>query len=635
MHIAKVVIENFGPYRGRHALELGPMAYGVTARFEDDSEKSNTGGKTSLLEAIRFALHGIHREVLEDDWLTNGEKEGGVELVFNDGRTVLRSRVRGKSTKLWFEGATQAEAQNRIDEVLGFTCEDSSTWHVAQTQAASFIKGDPAARTAMVASWMRLDRLEACEANVRKRLANLALVHAKVEQRLDTAKALVERALGDAKDEEALDAENDALCERLEVARKAHEAMGDHKARKVEVERLRAAKGRYEAIVQEGMELAGKLKELRGDGSLDERTARLELEAKQTYAAMVAGDEEVRAKSRLAKGEFDGVCPVAGIECPAKAQIQGMGREHAAALKHAVHQYGVLQGDYKLAQGALETAQAVQRRIEAIESRLISFREEAKRLQADARAYDELAVEADDFEPRAGDEYEVLFARMTSLQVRRADLRRGVEEYQVAMDELRQIDDYAATHREALAIFGRQGAQKRVAEESLREIEDEANALLSGAGIDLECALEWQREGKGPAGECVACGWAFPSSTRVKACEKCGVPRGPKIITALEVVRSKVSGAADDLTGIAISLAAASWLRAERGAQWQVAMLDEPLSQADKANRRAIGAHLVSMLRGAGIVQAFFVSHDEASMAALPGKIAVVSDGEHARLEVA
>ena len=57
-------------------------------------------------------------------------------------------------------------------------------------------------------------------------------------------------------------------------------------------------------------------------------------------------------------------------------------------------------------------------------------------------------------------------------------------------------------------------------------------------------------------------------------------------------------------------------------------MLDEPFSQLDAGNRRAFATHLAAMLSGRyGFSQSFVVSHNQETVAMLPGRIEITSDG--------
>ena len=58
MLLKRVMIENFGPFQGKHALDLTPSSPAESGRPVILIGGRNGSGKTSLLEAIRLCLHG-------------------------------------------------------------------------------------------------------------------------------------------------------------------------------------------------------------------------------------------------------------------------------------------------------------------------------------------------------------------------------------------------------------------------------------------------------------------------------------------------------------------------------------------------------------------------------------------------
>jgi hypothetical protein len=100
--IERITLRNWFRYRGEHVLDLGPTVYGVTAAAEGDPERSNWLGKSSLMNAVAFALYGWLPEYVRgaDDWITRGEEVGGVVVSLSDGSVVRRGKKRGKSVQL-------------------------------------------------------------------------------------------------------------------------------------------------------------------------------------------------------------------------------------------------------------------------------------------------------------------------------------------------------------------------------------------------------------------------------------------------------------------------------------------------------------------------------------------------------
>ena len=177
MHITGVQLTNWLRYTGDHEIALDPTVYGIVARYAADARRSNWAGKTAFIEAIRFALYGVHRFAKEDDWITRGIAFGQVKLTLNDGTTVTRGRRRGASTRLEVVGpdggiATQDAAQKVIDTATGLTAEDfgTSCW-IGQKQLARLILARSAERFELVSAWLGLEKLQKAEEAAKARYA--------------------------------------------------------------------------------------------------------------------------------------------------------------------------------------------------------------------------------------------------------------------------------------------------------------------------------------------------------------------------------------------------------------------------------------------------------------------------------
>ncbi len=636
-------------FRGEHVLEFEAKAYAIVARRASDPESSNWAGKTSLLEAIVFALEGDHRFRTEDEWISIGEKHGEVELTFSDGRRIRRSRERGRRTNLYFfeagepEGAAmKEEAQKKIDEAIGLTKEDFfHTCYFQQKHMARFIDADPADRMRVISAWLRLEPLEECE-RIAKTMAAVREEESKkdegylaaiAERESDVAKL----ATGGASNEpdiamRAILETRPFLVELREKARGAVATVESMIERNATVMAGRARIGEYEAVVAEGKTLASEVKKknlpMLRDGH---RAAEQAASAKASDFATTTRDLE--GKKQLAKGEFDGACPVAGIACPAKDAINADRANGRAIFEKARAAMTAKHGELTSAQEALQRSRAELQAAERMEQRLEALREQAKRLAGVAKAAKEAGEPLDqsalknELEIARGRLYEAMQAidRMDDWSKALSDAAKTRETI------LERRAGYAAELgilREAVTIFGKKGAQRKVAEGALAEIEEGANEVLRDSGADLSVQVRWSREGKGLASSCDSCGHPFASSAKVKHCERCGAPRGPKLESKLDVILSRQSGAAEDLAGAGFQLSASKWLRESRGTSWSTALLDEPFTALDKSLRRSFSTHLSAMLGGRyGFEQAFVVSHTLDTANALPGRIEIVSDG--------
>lgn len=640
-YLSGIRLTNFLPFRGEHTLELEPGIYAVLGCRDDDPRRSNWAGKTSLLWAIRFALYGQHPKRTEDEWITDGEPDGGVDLEFSDGVFVSRTRTRGKPTALRIlvpdaagqeRELTGHEAQAELERRLALTDADSeATWWVEQGAAARLIQAEPAARTGIVAGWLGLAPLVTAAAWVASEVRRLVQVEQRTMGRLSGAKdALNDADPGTASMDarasmEELQAEADKLIAEERAFRLAEDARRAWAAAQREADAYKAAQRRVDA-------LSTQLGQTPVPDAKAREAARSAAEAATQRVG--AARAEVQSRRSLVTAGFSGRCPVAELDCPATAEInarrQELAKKAAAAqvefeaAQRAADEALKLQNDHRIALGARERVVA---ELQVAEREVLRLRPLAA-----AAAQPEPPVPSIDIE----------HGRLQAIQREMAERRAWAEQQQrfqaqaaEAEKEIATVRLELAVHREALAILGRNGAQRVVAEGALTEIESRANALLAGAGIDLSLTVRWSREGKGLATHCDGCGSPYPTSQKVKACEVCATLRGPKLDEKLTLELSDTSGAARDLGGLAMQLAAGAWLRARRGSPWAVACLDEPFGQLDGHNKQALAAHLAGMLTTAfGLEQAFVVAHDPALLDGLPGRIKVVAGETGSSVEV-
>ncbi len=643
MRIVCLILRNWGPFRGEHVLDLGSKAYAVVAHRDGNQEASNGAGKTMFVEAVEFALYGRHRHRLEDDLITRGEPGGEVELHFDDGPRIVRSRKRGQSTRLSYVhsggAAAQDGAQQTIFERVGLDADDyRNTAYLAQKQAHRLVTARPEERMQIVGGWLRLDRLEACADSVRSRMSEISHRRAQYDGQLRAAEDSVQRSLGGCADVAALEILANAVEEKLDASRAE---MTDLQVRLEAVARAKLAQERARelgVITAEGM----KFKAERDGIDLSKLKRGFDLasaDARMVVGSVAEARRELEQKRSLAKGKFDGCCPVAGIECPVKDKINVIGLANQKLLHEALTRSEEAERRQVEAFAAERSATTALQAVTRLDDRLEGLREQARKLKAMAgpRMADVDPAQA----PAIRISISALQDRLGALSAERGALLRAVSDcrhaqdvIQAAKEDARKAEVELATYRAAAQVFGRNGAQRRVAERALSQIEMGANELLSECGADLRVAVSWAREGSGPAKACEACGAAFPASAKVKVCERCNTPRGPHLVQKLEVELSDRSGGLEDLAGIALQTAAWRWLRSARGSAWGVMILDEPVAALDRSLRKAFTSHLARMLTLGGAEQSLVIAHSSDVLESLPGKILVTNDGGDARAEV-
>lgn len=637
MHLTNISFENFMRYRGKQSLQLAPKVYAVTARYVSDPDRSNFAGKSSLLEAVDFALFGRlskDRSSGADGWITDGEKQGGVSLTFDDGVTVERSRK--KSTVLEVHHGTRTlhkeEAQAFLDEHLGVTADDFLlTSYFRQRKLSHFVLAAPQERVDAVVAWFRLAPLERAAEAADVAIGDLSHRAAVLRQRLDAARQVEERELGGAEGTEQLARDLRALELAQNKARDRATRLQDELSLAERHAAKAGARARYEAVLAEGKALKAELEgvDLAKLAKAEEKAAAERDDLHSTHAIAA---RQLKERRVLARGEFGGVCPVAGFNCPATSEVVKVAKTNTTlvdAAEAAQKQTWQLaeSGDEKLTKARAEH-QAAARKSE----RLTFLREQALKLQEDAEtdakghtstSAEQLYADLSNTQQHARD----LSAKAATLTRSLAVVTELAAEMHKAAEELKRVELELATQREAKAILGKNGAQRRVAERALSQIEHAANSVLRSTGSGLSIELQWSREGTGLAKACEACGQPFPASAKAKECARCGTARGANLVNRLDVALSDQSGGAEDLVGVAIQLSAARWLREDRQSAWSTALVDEPFQALDKANRRELSRFLVTALnRDFGFAQAFLISHSPDTVSQCPGQIEVLAE---------
>lgn len=649
MRISRIEIENWRCFRGSHSVDLDSGAHAIIARHETDPDRSNWLGKSTFLWAPRFAQTGEKPKdcQTEDDWITRGEEAGSVKVLLSDRTEIERSRKRGGPTVLVVKSINgtfrKAEAQAEIERIVGLSDAGGDSWFLAQKSFDDFVKMRPGERAKIVSGWLRIEPLQRAEANVRSSLSELfnkeSQLSAKERADRDLLASLLTRAGIDTgiPISHAVEKLSEIVQTNEAIARETLKDIESHetelrKLSKIEADRERA---------KEREDLAKEVERARREAERAEATVpggRKLVRLRQAYqgASEEAAtlDRIARDKRTLARGEFDGCCPVGGQTCPVTKELNAQHKQNARAAQEAV----------KEATEAHERVEGARREHEAAEWQLRAAERARERLATlSARLERIKPVDISDFDESRADELNVLLSKakrrrdeardgMRDAKNAIAEVERIGKRIEETVRELAAIKDRIRTKREAVEILGRRGAQRRIAEAALTEVEDGANALLARAGIDLYVRFRWDRETGGLATACDVCGASFPASTRIRECSKCQTTRGPKIDERLDVVLSDRSGAADDLAGLAISLSVSSMLRAERGSAWGVVCLDEPFAALDRANRKSLARGLISALVGQW-EQALVIAHDDATMDGMSNRIVITGGPNGSRVE--
>lgn len=641
MHVVKLEVSNYGPFKGVHLIELGPTVYGVVGRHADDPGRSNWLGKSWVLGAIRFALYGAHGATSEDAIIHNGEDECRVEVTMDDGTAIRRSRKQGKSTQLMYatlggNAATQKRAQELIDDYMKMSLEDfDASCFIEQKQIARMVTATPADRTKIVNAWLELGPLQDAASYASDHLRTLLATKSRNTQTHEATLAAFEDF-----DLEVEETKHRQLTLKIEGMAELRGILKEQIQDGLDWEREKQRADEFEHLLGEGKSMAQEGTDLEVDISKFDSAEASEQATQDASLKVHDTSRDYSADQILSSGEFGGQCPVMKRACPVPGDV-------TATKLQAKHRLPMLSEACKVAGAAYDKVHAAKldrlafvRGLESVKLNLIDIRKDAHERVS---AADFIADNPDPINVESLQVKEEGFdTTISNLKSEKTLLEGYLKSYKEAKllteqhgPAIKKLDNDIRTAQEAVAILGRGGAQKEIASAALSAIETLANGLLSKASIDLTLAVRWAREGKGLATHCDACGTPFGTSARVKACPSCNSARGPKMIDKLELELSNRSGAADDMAGLAFQLAASSWLRKKRGSDWSVVFIDEPFGALDETNSANLSNHLHTLIRGQfGFEQGFLVSHGQQIMSAMPSRVVVKSDGVSSSLGV-
>lgn len=650
-----ILLRNYGPFRGEHRLDLAATHYGIVAATDERPGRSNWLGKTTLASAVAFVLHGDHAWRLEDDLITDAENIGGVELVTDTGLHVARMRTRGEKTLLTVGQAKDKAAQDLVDRAVGLAAQDFPvTCYFRQKQMSRFVVARPGERSAIVRAWLALDPLERCAARARAEVGAIVDEMRSLRAVVDEERRFEER-LGspeprglavkiDAEIEEARRAHR-AAAQRLEVAEATLVALqGDR------VEQDAIDHGKHASAVSARFGAAQRMSSAVRDAchyltgvphpndptrewweSIEKYEDLYEIQATGLQQEAAQARVTERHLAQVASASFDGTCPVLpGFACPAKEQINHRAAEAAASVTDAAEAVRVREKEATRLQQVVRILRDRRKMWESACGEAASADQAVQLFAAAAARHEERLARGTDLVDQARKEKAAAqeaaanaLRAIGGLEAAQAHWAKVHAAADAARGRLAALSQRLAALRAAANVYGRNGAQRAIAEGALARVEARANASLSQMGVALRVGVSWGREAEGLAAACDDCGLPFPASAKAKECARCGAPRGEKRVDRLDLDLSDVSGAAEDLAGVAFQLAASEWLRARRGAPWASAILDEPVGALDEAHRRDFGRGIGRILGAHGFAQSLVVAHHADVLDALPGRIAI------------
>lgn len=623
MHLTELVLENWKCYAGENRLALEPKVYAIVGRFDHDARRSNWSGKSSVVEAVAWLLTGSKPDDVEtfDDLIHRGESGMRVEARLSDGTHVARSKKRGRSVVLVVtdpDGVelTSTGAQKYVDENVVDSSMFYITNYMRQHRAGELVRIKNADLFKTVSGWFGIDEVErACEF-AREKLANVVAGERRSRERFESLEV---------EDVEELRRRVEELQADIETQNEEIARYADDERRAARYEKLEREAAKYRKAVEDLNRLA------KPEFSL-KKMQRVEAAVDSAKAEHVAARDQSRKLKVLAQGEFDGVCPVAGIDCPAKDEINDDRFRHSEEYRKQSAVEARLKTERVKREDELreferkrDAANRYEREKAVLEERVAGLKDVFDEFEKIDRPAEDAALDMK--KKRGALEQAVAERALCTKRIETAEDAGRVKKR--LAEEIAQAVAHRRVWRQAVDILGKSGVQKTLVDENLGGILSEANAVLEDCGQGLSIGLRWEKETQELTDVCNECGSPLPASRRVKACDNCGTPRGKKMSFKPRMVLSDVSGGAKAFAGAVFQFSAAAWLRDAYQIGLGTFVVDEPFESLDPVNATELGRRTMAVLsQRFGFEQVFVIAHHRDVLEAAPGRIEVArADG--------
>lgn len=673
MKIAYLKMTNFMLYKKFNRKFVDKDIIGIICEYKNNKTKSNRGGKSTIMEAIKYALHGSSRAKKETHLIHHGEEHMEVEIgiVDNDG-TIYKIR-RGRDYKNrslleldWLD--KKKEAQEAINELIGCNGKEFElTNFFNQSDINQFMELRSQDKKEYLMTWLKNTHWLTLSDAVTKDLKEKNDEFCKLRTKKET---LIED-LGDREQlmnkiktvNKNIKKKNDIIKkiqDGLSVLRKKHQSTGNIDELQNQIIICREDIKQIYLSIEDQHELIFQIRNTKE--SLIKYKKKKKKFGKWKNAEWKKSVEFLSSAAVLMKeretllytmnDKFCGVCPILNEGCDRlkydKNKVKQLKKE-IKELDSKCQQHEKQQTRLQKAKNLKNTITGLQYDLNLMEKDfvpMIDLEKKKRAFKAKLKALKESVLNATDhdYSQRIEDNKNKLDEKQTGLD----GLNQKLGQYQSsfnriekAKDKVLKIDEEInalETEIENLKylafMFGKNGIPSQEIENAFQEIEDEINFILEKMGTQMEVSFNADRELGQWEEECVGCGFRFPKGYRKGECEKCAEPRHKKRKDELhlsvlengnETNFEMESGGGKTFISLATRIALTKLKQRQTGSNFNVLFLDEIDSALDEDARERIMKLVTTMLmKHFGFQQIFWVSHNKKIKENVPHTLKVI-----------
>jgi len=605
MKIGSLELHNFMLYPKLKKRFGDKNIIGILAEYEENKDKSNKGGKSTIPEAILYCLTGDSRAVKEVELIHHGQSEMWVKVVLIEGDkkySILRGRDIKNKGLLEINGVDKKkEAQQIIDDLIGMNRNEFVlTRFFKQFEINQFMELKPAQKQEYLMRWLKNDYWQKLERSV---LDDLNVKLKKLEL-YKTKKSTYAEQLNSLKS-------SVGSIESLKKVIKNYQFKKNKWIKKLK--NLKVSSNEANNLNTNIDIINAKIGDLKNKITNDYFKASPKDEEKLRLRCSKLTIRILNIQQRLADTDgHTGFCPILKESCDrietSKDEIKKL-KKDVKLLKIKLTSYNSKLYQIKNYQKRLlllDKITDLEQQKNKYENRLFIFdKHEAFEIENKIQSFD------------------VHLNKSTILLVRAEESKTSKEKLKEKIESLNKKISKAqkkvALLKYIAFMFGKNGIPSQEIENAFEEIEDEINYILEQFGTPLQVEFQADRELSTFEDKCIQCGWVFPRGTRIKECKSCDADRRKK---RKEEINFKIlengeeegfhmeSGGGKIIISIATRIAITCLQQRQTGSNFNVLFLDEPDTAFDSVNRNNfIGLITKTLINKLGFEQIFWISH--------------------------
>jgi len=652
---------------------------GIIGEFSEDSRKSNTAGKTTIVEAIKYALDGTSRAEKDTELIRYGQEVMEVELVLTDGKNKFKIR-RGRTDKNigvleldWIEKTREAQAE--IDSLVGFSKgEFDLTIFFKQSDINQFMELGSSKQKEHLIKWFKTTHWIDAEKLAKEKLKTKHKKLEKLENEIDILKKTFENDVDIKTNLETEEVGLKRIENNLDKATVVLKLLDKKQTiTKKEFEKYNKYLEESEEEMLNINEELNKIKGLakyileckRTDRTLESRKQKLKDRIKSSLTKLQNHKAEINQHIKELNHKVIetsknrcGICPILNESCdriePDREEKELWNRDiesdrnTLARIERQILDHtslGLVQDE--ILKNKFRQVKFLERKgkKDNFEHEKLELQKTIDSLTEDIENYDEKLfikiIKAKDIILEIKEEIGESNRNIGSLKNKLENARNNRKKVKELKIEIVNISEKVDDLKYIILTFGKNGIPSQEIENGFSELEDESNYILEKFGTKSELMLLPNRETNKWEPSCLSCGFIFPKNFKKQTCPECETEKQKqkKDELQLKVIKEDKeysfymdSVGGKTLLSVAIRMALTQLKRRMDNSRFNVIIMDEPDASLDEFNCDQFMKLVTGVLiKELGIAQVFWISHNKSIQNSLPHVLKVLNNGEYAK----